>query len=63
MAHRFTHEIRSACYRSGSRLAILLGLGLIVTGIILLVWCVPLWAYLALIGVALIVLGIFLIHK
>ena len=57
MAHRFTQEIRSACYRSGSRL------GLIVTGIILLVWCVPLWAYLGLLGVALIVLGIFLIHK
>ena len=63
MAHRFTQEVRSACYRSGSRLAILAGLGLIVIGIILLVFCVPLWAYLGLMGAALIVLGIFLIRK
>lgn len=63
MAHGFQQMVRSACYRSGSRLLFFLGIGLIVIGVLLLIFCVPLWAYLALIGAALIALGLFLIHK
>ncbi len=55
--------MHSACYRPGSRLLLILGAGLIILGLLLLIFCVPLWAYLALIGLALIVLGVFLIQK
>ena len=59
----FHSSMHSACYRPGSRLLLILGAGLIILGLLLLVFCVPLWAYLALIGLALIVLGVFLIQK
>ena len=63
MAHGFQQMVQSACYRSGSRLFLFLGIGLITLGVLVLIFCVPLWAYLALVGIALIVLGLFLIHK
>lgn len=57
------HALRNACYHAGNRRSPLLGAALILIGVILLIFCVPLWAYLGLIGAALIVLGIFLIRK
>ena len=55
--------LRTACYRSGSRVFILIGLALILAGLFLLILCVPLWFYMALIGFALIVLGLILLRK
>lgn len=63
MAKQFNNMLRSACYRTGSRAALFIGLGLIALGAVLLLFFVPLWAYLALIGAALVALGIFLIVK
>lgn len=63
MARQFSKMLRSACYRTGSRTAFFIGLGLIILGVLLLIFFVPLWAYLAVIGITLIALGIFLIVK
>jgi len=57
------HALRNACYHAGNRQLPLFAVALILIGVILLIFCVPLWAYLALIGAALIALGLFLIHK
>ena len=55
--------LQTACYRSGSKVFLLLGIGLILPGLFLLIFCVPLWFYLAILGIALVVLGLLLLRK
>ena len=53
---------REACYPSGNRKPLeILGYILIAVGVILLFCCIPCWAWWALIGVALVVVGYFLL--
>ena len=47
----------------GSVLARIVGILLIAAGILLIVLCVPLWAWMALIGNALIFVGVLLLQK
>ena len=47
----------------GSRLARTAGIILIAAGVLLIILCVPLWAWLALVGAALILLGVLLLRK
>ena len=47
----------------GSRLARTAGIILIAAGVLLIVLCVPLWAWLALIGAVLIFIGVLLLRK
>ncbi|MBQ9196376.1 MAG: hypothetical protein IJ157_03950 [Clostridia bacterium] len=47
----------------GSVLARLVGILLIAAGVLLIVLCVPMWAWMALIGTALIFLGVLLLQK
>ena len=63
MHSHFQKPLTTACYRSGSRILLFLGIGLILLGFILLIFCVPLWFYLAILGIALIVLGAILLRK
>ena len=55
--------LKTACYHSSSRIFLLIGAALILAGVFLLIFCVPLWFYLAVIGAALIVLGLILLRK
>ena len=55
--------LTTACYRSGSRILLFVGIGLILLGLFLLIFCVPLWFYLAILGIALIVLGAVVLRK
>ncbi len=56
--------VYSANYPSkGGKITRILGLVFIVAGILLIVLCVPLWAWLALIGAVLILIGVLLLHK
>jgi len=57
------HSVRPACYQSGSKWAVWLGIALIALGAVLLILSVPFWVYLALIGAVLIVIGIVLLRK
>lgn len=64
MPNQSCPQVRQACYRSGKqKAAVILGIGLIIVGVFLLILCVPLWAWLAVAGALLIVLGLFLLHK
>jgi len=57
-------RVYEASYPSrGSRLARVVGIVLIAAGMLLIVLCVPLWAWLALIGAALIFIGLLLLQK
>lgn len=47
----------------GSTLARAVGIVLIAAGVLLIVLCVPLWAWMALIGAALIFVGVLLLQK
>lgn len=47
----------------GSMLARIVGMLLIAAGMLLIVVCVPLWAWMALIGTALIFVGVLLMQK
>ena len=55
--------LRQACYSSGKKWLLPLSAALILAGALLLIFCVPLWAYLALIGLILIALGILLLYR
>lgn len=56
--------VYTACYPSKSSKALrVAGIALIVTGMILIILCVPLWAWLALVGAALILVGVLLLRK
>lgn len=58
------HPVRTTCYqKDGCKWGTWLGIALIVTGAILLMLCVPCWAYLAIIGTVLIIIGIVLLRK
>lgn len=58
------NQVQTACYQAGGgKWAIWLGIALIVIGAILLIFCVPLWAWLAVIGAVLIIVGIVLLRK
>ena len=57
-------QVYTASYPSkGSRLARVVGVILIAAGVLLIVLCVPLWAWLALVGAALILIGLLLMQK
>ncbi len=51
------------CYPARSRLMSIIGIVLIALGVLLILICVPYWAWLALVGAALIVLGILMLRK
>ncbi|MBR3109062.1 MAG: hypothetical protein IKH30_18050 [Clostridia bacterium] len=57
-------DVRVQCYPSGgSFLLRIAGYVLIGAGVLLILLCVPCWAWLALVGAALILLGLLLIRK
>ena len=57
-------DVRVQCYPSGgSFLLRIAGYVLIGAGVLLILLCVPGWAWLALVGAALILLGLLLIRK
>ncbi len=56
--------VRIAKYPSkGGKITRIIGIVLIVTGVILIILCVPLWAWLSLIGAALMIVGLLLLRK
>ena len=64
MSWRREDEVRVQCYPSSGSLALrIAGYVLIGAGVILVLLCVPCWAWLALVGAALILLGLLLIRK
>ena len=57
-------EVRVQCYPSGSSLLLrIAGYVLIGAGVLVILLCVPCWAWLALVGAALILLGLMLVRK
>ena len=57
-------SVQTRCYPSGKNVALrIIGFVLIGIGVLLVLLCVPFWAWLALIGAALILLGLLLIRK
>ena len=55
---------RIAKYPSkGGKITRIIGIVLIVAGVILIILCVPLWAWLSLIGAALMIVGLLLLRK
>ena len=64
MSWRREDEVRVQCYPSGRSLSLrIAGYVLIGAGVILILLCIPLWAWFALVGAALILLGLLLIRK
>ena len=56
--------VRIAKYPSkGGKITRIIGIVLIVAGVILIILCVPLWAWLSLIGAALMIVGLLLLRK
>ena len=56
--------MRIAKYPSkGGKITRIIGIVLIVAGVILIILCVPLWAWLSLIGAALMIVGLLLLRK
>ena len=56
--------VRIAKYPSKSgKITRIIGIVLIVAGVILSILCVPLWAWLSLIGAALMIVGLLLLRK
>lgn len=56
--------VRIAKYPSkGGKITRIIGIVLIAAGVILIILCVPLWAWLSLIGAALIIAGLLLLRK
>ena len=57
-------EVRVQCYPSGKSILLrIAGYLLIGAGTLLILLCVPSWAWLAIVGAALILLGLMLIRK
>ena len=57
-------EVRVQCYPSGKGVLLrAAGYLLVASGLLLILLCVPSWAWLALVGAALILLGLLLIRK
>lgn len=64
MMHKQRHGVRRQCYPSGnSKLTTIIGITLIAIGILLILLCVPAWAWLAAIGVALAAVGVILVGR
>lgn len=58
------NRVYKASYPSkGSMLARIVGIVMIAAGMLMIVICVPLWAWMALIGTALIFIGVLLLQK
>ena len=55
--------VRRRCYPTGGTVKKVIGAVLIVLGVLLILLCMPCWAYLALLGVILIVVGMALIRS
>ena len=56
--------VRIAKYPSkGGKITRIIGIVLIVAGVILIILCVPLWAWLSLIGAALMIVGLLPLRK
>ena len=58
-----THVYQAKYPAKGSTLARAVGIVLVAAGVLLIVLCVPLWAWMALIGAALIFVGVLLLQK
>lgn len=57
-------KVSARCYPTPkSKALVIAGIALICVGILLVLICVPCWAWLALIGALLIILGILLVRK
>ena len=64
MSWRREDEVRVQCYPSGKSIILrIAGYVLIGAGVLLILLCVPSWAWLAFLGAALILLGFMLIRK
>ena len=64
MPCRQQEEVRVQCYSSGKGwIARIAGYLLIAAGAVLILLCVPMWAWLAAIGAVLILLGLFIAKK
>ena len=64
MPWRRDEDVRVQCYPSGrSALLRAAGFVLIGAGVLVILLCVPCWAWLAVLGAALILLGLLLIRK
>ena len=64
MPWRREEDVRVQCYPSGKNLALrIAGFVLIGAGLLLILLCVPGWAWLSVLGAALILTGLLLIRK
>ncbi len=64
MPWRREEDVRVRCYPSGKSAALrIAGFALIGVGVLLILLCVPGWAWLAVLGAALILAGLLLIRK
>jgi len=64
MSWRQKDEVRVQCYPSGKSILLrIAGYVLIGIGVLMILLCVPSWAWLAFLGAALILLGLMLIRK
>jgi len=64
MPWRREERVRVQCYPSGKSAVLkIIGYVLIGGGILLFLFCVPFWAWLAVIGAAMILVGLLLIHE
>lgn len=64
MPWRREDAVHVQCYPSGGSLALrIAGYVLIGAGVLVIIFCVPYWAWLALLGAGLILLGLTLIRK
>lgn len=64
MSWRRESPVRAQCYPASKSILLRVAGGvLIAAGAVMILFCVPVWAWLAVIGAALIVFGILLIQK
>lgn len=64
MSWRRREQVRVQCYpASGSLLLRILGGVLIAAGVLVILFIVPIWAWVAIVGAALILLGLVLIRR
>ncbi|MBQ9265092.1 MAG: hypothetical protein IJ189_12915 [Clostridia bacterium] len=64
MSWRREEQVRAQCYPASKSIALRIAGGVLIAGgIVLILLCVPTWAWLAIVGAALILLGLFLIRK
>lgn len=58
------NRVHVSCYPSkGGKAASIIGILLIAVGVLLIILCVPLWAWLAIVGAALILVGLLLVRR